>query len=70
MSSLEKKVDDGFAETKAEFKAIRTEIREDVREVRGEIGALHRVSMQMFAGLWLALILGFAGLFATMLIHF
>jgi tetrahydromethanopterin S-methyltransferase subunit G len=59
LDDLNKKVDDGFAETRSEFRAV-----------RGEIGALHRVMMQMFAGLWLTMILGFAGLFTTMLLHF
>jgi hypothetical protein len=62
MGALEKKVDDGFAEMRTEFKAVRGEVREDLREVRGEIGALHRVTMQLFAGLWLTLILGFAAI--------
>ncbi len=51
---LEKKVDDLTAETRAEF-----------RSVRGEIGALHRTMMQMFGGLWLTLILGFAAIVAS-----
>jgi hypothetical protein len=51
IEALEKKVDDGFAEMRTEFKAVRGEVREDLREVRGEIGALHRVTMQLFAGL-------------------
>jgi hypothetical protein len=62
IGALEKKVDDGFAEMRTEFKAVRGEVREDLREVRGEIGALHRVTMQLFAGLWLTLILGFAAI--------
>jgi hypothetical protein len=58
VDSLERRMESGFAETRAEFRAV-----------RGELGALHRVMMQMFAGLWLTMILGFAGLFATILIH-
>jgi hypothetical protein len=59
---LEKKVDDGFAEMRAEFKAVRSEAREDFRELRGEIGALHRLMIQAFSGLGLSMILGFAAL--------
>jgi hypothetical protein len=62
VDKLEKKVDDGFAEVRAEFKNVRTEMREDFREVRGEIGALHRLTIQLFAGMWLTMILGFAGI--------
>lgn len=55
LDDLNKKVDDGFAETRIEFRAV-----------RGEIGALHRTMLQLFAGVWLTLILGFA---ATLLQH-
>jgi hypothetical protein len=60
---LEKKVDEGFAEMRTEFKAVRKESREDLREVRGEVGALHRVVMQMVGGMWLTLILGLVAIF-------
>jgi hypothetical protein len=50
---LEKKVDDGFAETKAEF-----------RSVRAEIGGIQRSIQAM----WLTMTLGFAGLFLTMVL--
>jgi uncharacterized coiled-coil DUF342 family protein len=63
IDKLEKKVDDGFVEMRAEFKAVRKEMRENFREVRGEIGALNRTVMQMFAGMWLTMILGFAAIF-------
>jgi hypothetical protein len=55
---LEKKVDDGFAEMRAEFTAVRNETREDFREVRGEIASLNRTIMTM----WLTMTLGFAGI--------
>jgi hypothetical protein len=44
---LEKKVDDGFAETKTEFRAV-----------RAEIGGIHRSIQAM----WLTMILGFAAI--------
>ncbi len=44
---LEKKVDDGFAETKVEFRAV-----------RAEIGGIHRNIQAM----WLTMILGFAAI--------
>jgi hypothetical protein len=44
---LEKKVDDGFAETRAEFRAV-----------RAEIGGIHRNIQAM----WLTMILGFAAI--------
>jgi hypothetical protein len=47
LDDLNKKVDDGFAETKAEFRAV-----------RAEIGAVHRNVHAM----WLTMILGFAAI--------
>jgi hypothetical protein len=51
MERLERKVDQGFAETTAEFRAIRAEFR-------GEIGSIHRTIHSM----WLTMILGFAAI--------
>jgi hypothetical protein len=51
LDDLNKKVDDGFADTKAEFRAV-----------RGEIGALHRLMIQMFSGMFLTMIFGFAAI--------
>jgi hypothetical protein len=48
LERLEKKVDQGFAETTAEFRAI-----------RAEIGGINRTVHSM----WLTIILGFAALF-------
>ncbi len=69
IASLERKVDDGFAEmregfaeVREEFKAVRGEVRDDLREVRGEIGALHRTMIQLFASLSVTLILGLAAI--------
>jgi hypothetical protein len=61
VDKVEKKVDDGFAELRTEFKAVRNEAREDFRELRAEIGALHRLMIQAFSGLGLTMIIGFAG---------
>jgi hypothetical protein len=58
MDRLEKKVDDGFAETRAEFRAIRAEFR-------AEIGGINRNIQAM----WLTMILGFGGLIIAMLTH-
>lgn len=43
------------------------EIREDVRDLRGEIGALKRVIIQVGAGLTGVLIVGMLGLIGTQL---
>jgi hypothetical protein len=59
LDRLEKKVDDGFAETKAEFRAVRA-------EMRAEIGAVHRSLHTM----WLTMILGFAGMSPAVILGF
>jgi hypothetical protein len=51
LERLEKTVDDGFEETKAEFRAIRAEFR-------GEMGSINRTIHAM----WLTMILGFAAI--------
>ena len=56
MKRLEKKVDNGFAEMRAEFRAS-----------RAETGGLHRLIIQLFVGLFATLILGFAGIVIAML---
>ena len=66
VDKLETKVDDGFTDVRTEMRielnAVRKEAHEDFRELRGEIGALHRLVIQSFAGLGLTMILGFAAL--------
>jgi hypothetical protein len=69
---LEKKVDDGFAETKSELRELSRGKRDDIHEVRGEIadvrgelGGLNRSIMAMWLtimAMWLTMILGFAGI--------
>jgi hypothetical protein len=58
LERLEKKVDDGFADTRAEFRAIRAELR-------AEIGGINRTIVAM----WLTMILGFAGIVIAMVTH-
>jgi hypothetical protein len=55
---LEKKVDDGFAEMRAEFKAVRAEARSDFR-------TLIAVNLTMLV----TMIFGFAGLVIALLTH-
>lgn len=69
VARLEKKVDDGFAEMRTEFRAVRTEIKAGDDALRGEIGALHRLMVQLFGGLCVSMIFGFAGIIIAMLTH-
>jgi hypothetical protein len=55
---LEKKVDDGFAEMRTEFAAVRSEARADFR-------TLLTIILSMFT----AMILGFGGILITILLQ-
>lgn len=59
---LEKKVDDGFAEMRTEFKAARSELRGEVTAARSEARADFRLLLGVLAGLYVTMILGFAAL--------
>ena len=58
MDRLEKKMDDGFAEMRREFAAVRSEARADFR-------TLLAIILSMF----MAMILGFAGILVTILLQ-
>jgi hypothetical protein len=58
LERMERKVDAGFAEMRAEFRAFRS-----------EMGDLHRLMIQLFAGLFATMIFGFAGIVIAMLAH-
>jgi hypothetical protein len=54
LDDLNKRVDDGFTDMRAEFRAM-----------RGEIASNHRALMQMAAGIWITAVVGFLGVIAT-----
>jgi len=57
LARLEKKVDDGFAETKTEF----ADVRAESRAVRVEIGNINRTILAM----WVATVLAVLGVLAA-----
>jgi hypothetical protein len=58
---LEKKMDEGFARLERTL----SEMREDTRELRGQVSGWGRSIVAM----WLTMILGFAGIVIAMLAH-
>jgi hypothetical protein len=62
MDALEQKVDDGFAEMRTEFKAVRTEFSTAIGEVRSEARADFRTLIAVMLSMSVAMILGFAGI--------
>jgi hypothetical protein len=62
LDDLNRRVDEGFKETRVEFRAARAEIG----EVRSEVHALTRVVAQLAYGLIGTLLAGFLGIAATL----
>jgi len=67
LDDLNHRVDRGFEETKAEFRAVRLEMRTEFAAVRSEMAALHRTTMQIVLGGFGLMLVGFAGTIATIL---
>ena len=67
LDDLNHRVDRGFEETKAEFRAVRMEMRTEFAAVGAEMAALHRTTMQIVVGGFGLMIVGFAGTIATVL---
>ncbi len=61
LDDLNKRVDDGFAEMRGEFRAFRAEMKSEFQAVRAEIGAVNRNLMQLTWGLIGAMLVGFLG---------
>jgi hypothetical protein len=56
------RVDEGFAEMRVEFKAVREEMHEQLKAARGEQTALVRLLVQMLGGSSVAIAAGVLGL--------
>jgi hypothetical protein len=61
LDDLNKRVDDGFAEMREEFRAFRAEMKSEFQAVRTEIGAVNRNLMQLTWGLTGTMLVGFLG---------
>jgi hypothetical protein len=61
LDDLNKKVDVGFTDMRAELRAIRAEIGGEFQGVRGEIAPLNRHLMQLTWGLSGSMLIGFLG---------
>ena len=56
LDDLNKKVDDGFTDTRAEFRALRGDMKSEFREVRGELRSQTRLFIGMYCVLIAALL--------------
>jgi hypothetical protein len=62
VDKLDKKIDDGFAEMRSEFKNVRTEMRGEVMAARSEARADFRLLIGILLPMYLTIVLGFAAL--------
>jgi hypothetical protein len=62
LDDLTHRVDAGFTEMNAEFRAVRGELG-------AQMAALHRTMLQLFGGMIVAMVLGFGGLITTILMR-
>ena len=78
LDDLNYRIAEGFKETKAEFRALRLEMRTEFTALRSEVqaefaaarseaAAMHRTTMQIVLGGFGLMLVGFAGTIATVL---
>ena len=78
LDDLNRRVDDGFTEMRAEIRGVRDKIDSEIGAVRAEAGAFRsevgqqfaaqqRMMIQLFGGMFAMVALGFLGVIATIL---
>ncbi len=71
LDDLARRVDGGFSRTEREFQAVRMEMRTEFAAIRSDLGgqmaAMQRSLLQLAAGGLVTMLVGFAGVIATVL---
>jgi hypothetical protein len=67
LDDLNRKVDDGFRETRAELRAEIRGVRSEMAEIRSELGALNRTIHQFLFAVVGTIFLGFMGTIAALI---
>ncbi|MBS1878482.1 MAG: hypothetical protein JST31_03110 [Actinobacteria bacterium] len=67
LDDLSKRTDEGFADTRAEFRAVRSEMNERFGEMNAQFAAQNRAMVQLFGGMFAVTLVGFLGVIATIL---
>ena len=67
LGDLNRRVDQGFNETREEFRAFRAEMKSEFQAVRNELGAVNRNLMQLTWGLIGTMLVGFLGTIAAII---
>jgi hypothetical protein len=68
LDDLNRNVDEGFKDTREEFRAVRTEVQQGFAEVRSEISATNQVIVQLSGAMWATSVVGFLSVIATILL--
>jgi hypothetical protein len=66
LGDMNRRVDQGFNETRQEFRAFRAEMKSEFQAVRNELGAVNRHLMQLTWGLIGTMLVGFLGTIAAL----
>jgi hypothetical protein len=67
LDELNNRVDEGFKETRTEFRAVRSEMQQEFQAVRAEMKDQTRLLIQLFGGMFATFVVGFIGIVATIL---
>jgi len=65
LDDLKATMDQGFMDMRAEFRAMRAEMAEHRAATQAEFAAQHRSMIQLFAGMYVTMGLGFLGVIAA-----
>jgi hypothetical protein len=66
LGDMNRRVDQGFTETRQEFRAFRAEMKSEFQAVRNELGSVNRHLMQLTWGLIGTMLVGFLGTIAAL----
>lgn len=67
LDDLNHRVDEGFKETRTEFRAVRSEMQQEFQAVRSEMKDQTRLMIQLFGGVFATFAVGFIGIVITIL---
>jgi hypothetical protein len=69
VSGLGQRMEAGFADMRAEFRALRQEMNEGRTEASAQFAAQNRMMYQLFGGMFATFVVGFLGLIAAVITH-
>ena len=67
VSDLDQRIEAGFADMRAEFRALRQETADWRTEANAQLAAQNRMVFQLFGGMFATFVVGFLGVIATVI---